>query len=122
MVAAAKRPRPKKVIGITRKIKTGCGNLFLTVNEDESGLFELFVKFGKGGGCSSTIGESIGRLASLSFRFGGDANEVIKQLRGIVCHQQIPAIGDNPAVLSCVDGVSQLLQAHMAERAEKEAK
>lgn len=118
-MSAAKRPRPKKVVGITRKIKTGCGNLFLTVNEDESGLFELFIKFGKGGGCSSTIGESLGRLASLSFRFGGDAKEVIKQLRGIVCHQQVPAIGDNAAVLSCVDGVSQLLEQHIKEKDEK---
>jgi ribonucleoside-diphosphate reductase alpha chain len=116
-----KKPRPKKLIGQTRKIKTGCGNLFLTVNEDADGPFEVFIRFGKGGGCSSTIGESIGRLVSISLRKGEGAEEIIKQLMGITCHQQLPAIGEDPAVFSCADGVAQLLRKHMAEREKEKA-
>lgn len=105
-----KKTRPKALAGKTYKIKTGCGNMFVTINEDETGMFEVFIRFGKGGGCSSTIGESIGRLVSLVFRTGGGVDEIIKQLSGISCHQQRPAMGDDPAVSSCVDALSTVLR------------
>lgn len=92
--------------------------MFVTINEDEDGPFEVFVRFGKGGGCSSTIGESVARLVSLAFRTGVPIDELVKQLTGITCHQQRPAIGDDPAVLSCVDALGTILKEH----AEKEKK
>jgi ribonucleoside-diphosphate reductase alpha chain len=115
-MAATKRSRPKSLAGKTYKAKTGCGNMFVTINEDEAGLFEVFVRFGKGGGCSSTIGESIGRLVTLAFRTGGTMDEVIKQISGITCHQQLPKIGDDPAVLSCVDALGQVLKGHKEKK------
>ena len=108
-----KKIRPKSLVGKTHKMKTGCGNIFVTVNEDSDGPFEVFVRFGKGGGCSSTIGESIGRLVSLGFRLGGSTEEIVKQLSGITCHQQLPAISDSPAVHSCADALGQILKLHL---------
>lgn len=90
--------------------------MFVTINEDTDGPFEVFIRFGKGGGCSSTIGESVGRLVSLAFRLGGTPDELIKQLGGITCHQQRPAIGDDPAVLSCVDALGTILKEHSKEK------
>lgn len=115
-MTTTKKTRPKSLAGKTHKMKTGCGNIFVTINEDENGPFEVFIRYGKGGGCSSTMGESVGRLASLALRLGGSPDVVIKQLTGITCHQQLPAIGDTPPVLSCVDALGTILREHMKER------
>lgn len=43
------RKRPEAIIGETRTMKTGCGTIYITVNEDEHGqLFELFYPHGQG--------------------------------------------------------------------------
>lgn len=118
-MTTTKKARPKSLVGKTHKMKTGCGSIFVTVNDNEDGPFELFIRFGKGGGCSSTIGESVGRLASLALRLGGSPDVVVKQLSGITCHQQRPAVGDEPAVLSCVDALGTILREHVKELPRK---
>ncbi len=106
-----KRDRPKALKGWTYQMQTGCGPLYVTVNEDKSGLFELFTTMGKAGGCAASQAEAIGRMVSLAWRSGVQARQVIKQLLGISCH--CPAgFGDNK-VLSCADAVAKAIQAHM---------
>jgi len=56
-----KRERPKALKGWTYQMQTGCGPLYITVNEDKAGLFELFTTMGKAGGCASSQCEAIGR-------------------------------------------------------------
>ena len=108
-----KRERPKALKGWTYQMQTGCGPLYVTVNEDKSGLFELFTTMGKAGGCAASQAEAIGRMVSLAWRSGVQARQVIKQLLGISCH--CPAgFGDNK-VLSCADAVAKAIQAHMQE-------
>src|SRR5437879_3127015 len=48
---AARRPRVRRdvITGRTQKILTGYGALYVTVNEDEKGLFEVFAQIGRGG-------------------------------------------------------------------------
>ena len=106
-----KRERPKALKGWTYQMQTGCGPLYVTVNEDNSGLFELFTTMGKAGGCAASQSEAIGRMVSLAWRSGIQARQVIKQLLGISCH--CPAgFGDNK-VLSCADAVAKAIQSHM---------
>ena len=106
-----KRERPKVLKGWTYQMQTGCGPLYVTVNEDSTGLFELFTTMGKAGGCAASQSEAIGRMVSLAWRSGIQARQIIKQLQGISCHS--PAgFGDNK-VLSCADAVAKAIQSHM---------
>jgi ribonucleoside-diphosphate reductase alpha chain len=92
-------------------MQTGCGPLYITVNEDKQGLFELFTTMGKAGGCAASQAEAIGRMVSLAWRSGVQARNVVKQLLGISCHCP-SGFGDNK-VLSCADAVAKAIQAHM---------
>lgn len=106
-----KRERPKALKGWTYQMQTGCGPLYITINEDKAGLFELFTTMGKAGGCAASQCEAIGRMVSLAWRSGVQARQVVKQLLGISCHAQA-GFGDNK-VLSCADAVAKAIQAHL---------
>ncbi|BCS54325.1 vitamin B12-dependent ribonucleotide reductase [Geobacter sp. SVR] len=106
-----KRERPKALKGCTHQMQTGCGPLYVTINEDSTGLFELFTTMGKAGGCAASQAEAIGRMVSLAWRSGIQARQVVKQLLGISCHCP-SGFGDN-RVLSCADAVAKAIQAHM---------
>jgi ribonucleoside-diphosphate reductase alpha chain len=106
-----KRERPRALTGSTYQMETGCGPLYITINEDENGLFELFTTMGKAGGCAASQCEAIGRLVSLAWRSGGQARQTVKQLIGITCHK--PAgFGDN-RITSCADAVAKAIELHM---------
>ncbi len=77
------RARPATVEGVTQKINTGYGGLYVTINEDEEGLFEVFAQIGKSGGYTTSFTEGIARLISLCLRSGIPPARVIEQLEGI---------------------------------------
>ncbi len=109
--ATTKRERPKVLKGWTYQMQTGCGPLYVTVNEDSTGLFELFTTMGKAGGCAASQNEAIGRLVSLAWRNSIQTRQVIKQLQGISCHSP-SGFGENK-ILSCADAVAKAIQAHV---------
>ncbi len=103
------KKRPDVIKGTTRLIITGCGRLYVTINEDEEGhLFELFTSMGKAGGCAASQSEAIGRLVSLAFRSNIEPDEVIKQLKGISCHS--PIWHEGGRILSCSDAIAHSLE------------
>jgi len=108
------KKRPEVIEGSTRFMKTGCGNLYVTINEDEEGhLFELFTSMGKAGGCAASQSEAIGRLVSLAFRSNIEPDEIIKQLKGISCHE--PAWYSGGRILSCSDAIAKALEKYRVE-------
>lgn len=111
-VLAKPRPRPKAMAGSTREVKTGCGDMYVTINNDESGPFEVFCGMGKSGGCISAYSEAIGRLISLALRSGVDPKQVVKQLKGIRCSR--PVFDTGGITYSCADAVSKTLSDHIS--------
>ena len=112
-----KRDRPRALKGSTYQMQTGCGPLYVTINEDDSGVFELFTTMGKAGGCASSQCEAIGRLVSLAWRSGVQARQAVKQLIGITCHKPV-GFGDN-RITSCADAVAKAIQVHMADHEDE---
>ncbi len=108
------RRRPDVVKGTTQAMKTGCGTLYVTVNEDEEGLpFEVFNHIGKAGGCASSQSEAIGRLVSLALRSNIAPEEIITQLKGISCHQHAWSSGGK--ISSCADAIAKALELYMTK-------
>jgi ribonucleoside-diphosphate reductase alpha chain len=106
------KKRPEVIKGTTRLLKTGCGNLYVTINEDADGnIFELFTQMGKAGGCASSQAEAIGRLVSLAFRSNIEPVEIEKQLRGISCNSPVWANGGK--IASCSDAISKAIERYV---------
>lgn len=83
---------------------TGCGKIYVTVNRDIEGPFEIFLKKGKAGVCASAQCESIGRLISYALRIGGSITDIVSELKGIRCQNT------TNEVLSCASAVADVLE------------
>ena len=106
----APRKRPQSIKGVTERVRTGHGNMYVTINFDEADTpFELFGNLGKAGGCDSAQLEAISRLVSLALRSGIEPATVIEQLRGITC---CPAWDEGTLVRSGPDAVALALERH----------
>ncbi|MCJ7450351.1 MAG: ribonucleoside-diphosphate reductase [Candidatus Nanohaloarchaeota archaeon QJJ-9] len=111
------RDRPSIISGTTQKIDTGYGSLYVTINEDEEGVFELFTQMGKSGGFTHSLTEGISRLSSLALRSGVDPERVVDQLEGI----RSPKISwdNSEKVLSIPDGIAKAINRYVEGEAKK---
>ena len=112
------RERPSATIGVTSRVATGCGSIYITVNSDDQGICEVFSHLGKAGGCASAQLEAIGRLISLALRSGVEVSAISKHLRGIRC----PSIAweEGKSILSCPDAIGGVLEKRIADTPEYE--
>jgi len=105
---SAVRERPDTLEGFTTRIKTGYGNLYLTVTEFEGQPFEVFATIGKSGRSTTAKTEAIGRLVSLALRSGVHVAEIIDQLIGI--GGEYPVFQEGGLVLSIPDAIARVLE------------
>ena len=115
MKQPAVRSRPTMLRGVTRKIDSPLGDMYVTINEDEEArAFEVFVALGKAGGPAMADAEAIGRLISLALRSGISMRAIHKQLRGISSDR---AVGFGPnKVLSSPDAIAQVIEKYLEEK------
>ncbi|MEQ8175855.1 MAG: adenosylcobalamin-dependent ribonucleoside-diphosphate reductase [Syntrophomonadaceae bacterium] len=74
--------RPQWTSGITERIDTGCGKMYLTVNRDPNTdeVIETFITTGSDGGCL-IFTEAASRLTSMAIRAGVSLQDIIEQLK-----------------------------------------
>ena len=80
-----KRPRPAVLHGVTQRIDTGYGKLYVNINEDPESdrPFELFANIGNSGGFTASFTEALAKTISTALRAGVDPREVASELQGI---------------------------------------
>lgn len=105
------RSRPKQTHGITERVNTGEGTLYVTINEDNEGLCEVFASIGKHGGNAAAQSEAIGRLISLAFRCGIDGKSVVNQLKSIAGPN--PVWEDGQLILSTPDAIGKVIERYI---------
>ncbi len=109
----APRERPDVMSGVTYKMRTAYGNLFVTINEDKSGVFEVFASLGKSGGFFGAQTEAITRMISLALRSNIALTEIIDQLKGI--RGPDVSFAGGQAVYSLPDAIGKLLEKHISK-------
>ncbi len=132
-----KKPRPDQLTGVTQRIETGYGKLYVTINEDpETGEpFELFANTGHSGGFTNAFTDALAKTISIALRSQVDPYEIVDKLQGIRSPkvawdkgEQINSIPDafGTALRRYLDdeidlAYPQQRQLHELERVEEEA-
>lgn len=104
----AVRDRPETLEGFTTRIRTGLGQLYVTVTEYEGQPFEVFATIGKSGRSTTAKTEAIGRLVSLALRSGVKVGKIVDQLSGI--GGEHPIFQEGGLVLSIPDAIGRVLE------------
>ena len=118
----ARKKRPDVLSGKTQKIKTQCGNLYLTLNSTpEDGLIETRIELGKSGNCVNTLLKVIAILTSIILQYL-ELDDIIKvfkrHLRGVSCGN--PFMDKNKKYGSCIDKFAQVMLVDLKEEKEEE--
>ncbi len=109
--------RPQILHGFTEVIKTGYGNLYVTVNIHEGKPFEVFVQIGKSGYTTMADAEATGRLVSLALRSGISVEQVVEQLEGI--GGASPVFSEGKLIMSIPDAIATVLKKHFVKNTKK---
>jgi len=107
------KDRPVTLPSVTDKIKTGFGNLYVTISFYNQKPFEVFTSIGKSGYTTMADAEALGRLISTALRSGVDVKELIRQLKGIGGSEQVFTEGS--LVQSIPDAIAKVLERHLGE-------
>lgn len=100
--------RPDILWGITIRVDTQCGHLYVTINFFDHSLFEVFARLGHSGGCSASHLEGLTRAISVGLRCGVNPRDYIKTLVGTRCPS--PTIyPEEKQTFSCSDAVGRML-------------
>ena len=108
--------RPKVTRGPTIKKKTGCGNIYITINADGEGSqpLEVFAKLGKSGGCSYCQNEALTAAITIGLRHGVPVGEYVSALSDVQC----PSPNMWPKeerTLSCPDAIACALREYLED-------
>lgn len=118
-----KKQRPEVIEGKTYKIKTNCGNLYLTLSNIEKVLGETKIQIGKSGTCQNLLLKVIAILFSILFQEDYTAEQLFEMMKkhflGEDCGN--PFIYKGKRYKSCIDLAVQFYMKEFknAQKAEK---
>ncbi|WP_380678814.1 adenosylcobalamin-dependent ribonucleoside-diphosphate reductase [Salinigranum sp. GCM10025319] len=114
-----KRPRPDLLHGVTQRIDTGYGKLYVTINEDteRERPFELFATIGNSGGFTASFTEALAKTISTALRSGVDPEEIAGELRGIRSPKVAWDKGEQ--INSIPDAIGTALQRYLDDEIDK---
>ena len=112
------RERPQAMQGVTYQLKTAYGHLYVTINEDNHGPFEVFASLGKTGGFFAAQTEAITRLISLALRSNIAVEEILSQLKGI--RGPDVSFADGEMIFSLPDAIGKVLEKHVKRKDQQE--
>jgi len=116
---AEKRPRPDALRGVSQRIETGYGRLYVTINEDpETGEpFELFANIGHSGGFTNSFTEALAKVISTALRSGVDPHEVVDEL----CGTRSPKVAwdKGEQIQSIPDAIGTALRRYLEDEVDK---
>ena len=101
----------------TRKVRFGCGTLYVTVDTESNLPTRMFVRVGKAGCCQRALLESVGRLLTLNLEYQVPIKRSMLTLAGIRCDKG--AMGQGK--LSCMDAVSKELRSFIEQEEGNDA-
>ncbi len=112
-------PRKRELVtrGHTYEVKTEQGDLYITINEDDAGVVEVFLNIGKSGSFTQGYTEALGRMMSMALRSGIKPESIIKQLQGI--RTSTPTLNRGMFVYSVPDAVAKILKRHIEEQKQQ---
>lgn len=111
-----KQKRPTGLPGVTLRLRTGCGNMYVTVTFKDDVPFEVFGVLGKAGQCARCYAEGLTRCITTGLRHGVPIGEFIRQLSNIACPS--PNLDEGRKILSCPDAISQAIQIIVEDASE----
>jgi ribonucleoside-diphosphate reductase alpha chain len=101
------RERPAETSGVTTALKTGCGKLYATVNEDDEGVCEIFLNQRDGNGCRVAYNNALAMVSSMALRAGVPIKDISKAMKGQSCGK--PVWDNGKLILSCPDAIGKHL-------------
>jgi ribonucleoside-diphosphate reductase alpha chain len=110
--------RPRILHGTTIKVKTGCGNLFVTVNFDKDKPYEVFARLGKSGSCFLSQIQSLTTIISIAIQGGIPIEKIIEKLKGHRCSN--PIIVEGEEILSCSDALAKAMEIILKDKEVKQ--
>ncbi|MFC7234336.1 adenosylcobalamin-dependent ribonucleoside-diphosphate reductase [Halosegnis marinus] len=116
---AEKQARPDLLHGVTQRIDTGYGKLYVTINEDteRERPFELFATIGNSGGFTASFTEALAKTISTALRSGVDPHEIAGELRGIRSPKVAWDKGEQ--INSIPDAIGTALQRYLDDEIDK---
>ena len=113
-----KQPRPDVLYGVTQRIDTGYGKLYVNINEDSEGRpFELFANIGNSGGFTASFTEALAKTVSTALRSGVDPAEIASELKGIRSPKVAWDKGEQ--INSIPDAIGTAMQRYLAGEIDK---
>ncbi len=107
------RTRPNQLTGKTYAYVSCCGRLWITLNHDEEGIFEVLTHLeGKNHSCTASQSILINRFLSLLFQAGVVVEEILAQLSNLSCCSNNPK---QTQTLNCFEALAHAIRSHLEE-------